>query len=275
MISTNPGQLTPLVGPGSRGLRLFCYRLLCVLLEPLHRREIHISWKTPISGELWKMLLPDPRGKQKGNATALLFERLPLCAGHHLNRISKEQCLDDAMTLQEQFERYLDQSPEIDESAYVAPSAVLIGSVTLGPRSSVWPLCVLRGDINSIEIGEGSNVQDGTIVHLADDYGVKVGKYVTIGHAAMIHACTIEDDCLIGMRATVLDGAVIGKGSIVGAGALVTKGTVVPPGSLVLGMPAKVVRQLTPEEIAGNRKLAEKYVQVAAAHKQRQSARRS
>lgn len=173
------------------------------------------------------------------------------------------------MTLDERLERYLSREPRIDATAYVAPSAVLIGDVTLGPRSSVWPLCVLRGDIHAIEIGEGSNVQDGTVVHLADDYGVKVGRYVTIGHSAMIHACTIEDECLIGMRATVLDGAVIGAGSIVGAGALVTKGTVVPPGSLVMGLPAKVVRPLTEEEKRGSRALAEKYIQVAAAHRRK------
>jgi carbonic anhydrase/acetyltransferase-like protein (isoleucine patch superfamily) len=113
-----------------------------------------------------------------------------------------------AMTLEERLQKFLSQDPRVDPSAYVAPSAVVMGAVRIAPLASVWPLCVLRGDIESIEIGEGSNVQDGTIVHLADDLGVKVGSYVTIGHAAMIHACTIEDECLIGMRATVLDGAV-------------------------------------------------------------------
>jgi len=170
------------------------------------------------------------------------------------------------MTLQERLETYLGQSPKIDPTAYVAPSAVVIGAVTIGPKASVWHQCVLRGDIERIEIGEGSNVQDGAVVHLADDLGVKVGRHVTIGHMAMIHACTIEDECLIGMKATVLDGAVIGRRSIIGAGAVVTKNTIVPPGSLVLGMPAKVVRHLTEEEQAGLRDWAEKYVTVAAAH---------
>ena len=173
------------------------------------------------------------------------------------------------MTLEERFATYLDQTPKIDASAYVAKSAVVYGAVTLGPKSSVWPCCVLRGDINTIEVGEGSNIQDGTVVHLADDFGVKIGKFVTVGHAAMIHACTIEDECLIGMKATVLDGAVIGARSIVGAGAVVTKGMVVPPGSLVLGMPAKVVKTLSAEEQAGLRDWAAKYVQVAAAHQAR------
>jgi len=172
------------------------------------------------------------------------------------------------MTVEERLELHLTREPEIDPSAYVAKEAVLMGDVKIGPKASVFPMCVLRGDINSIEIGEGSNVQDGTMVHLADDYAVKVGKYVTIGHAAMIHACTIEDECLIGMKATILDGAVIGARSIIGAGALVTKGTIIPPGSLVMGMPAKVVKQLTEEQQSKIRYWAEKYTQVSAYHKQ-------
>jgi carbonic anhydrase/acetyltransferase-like protein (isoleucine patch superfamily) len=171
------------------------------------------------------------------------------------------------MTHRERLEHYLNQEPQIDETAFAHPSAVVMGAVTMAPKSSVWPCVVLRGDINSIEIGEGSNVQDGSVVHLADDFGVKIGKYVTIGHMAMIHACTIEDECLIGMHATILDGAVIGARSIVGAGALVTKNTHVPPGSLVLGSPAKVVKTLSEEDQAGIRHWAEKYVEVAAFHK--------
>lgn len=171
------------------------------------------------------------------------------------------------MTLEERFARYLHATPDIHPEAYVAPSAVIIGAVKLHAKASVWPCSVLRGDINSIEIGEGSNVQDGSIVHLADDLGVVVGKYVTVGHGVILHACTVEDECLIGMGATILDGAVIGHHSIIGAGALVTKNTIVPPGSLVLGSPAKVVRQLSAEEQAGLREWAEKYVAVSAAHK--------
>jgi len=170
------------------------------------------------------------------------------------------------MKLQERLETFLTRKPQIDPTAYVAEGAVVMGDVRLGPLSSVWPMSVLRGDIETIELGEGSNIQDGTIVHLADDLGVKIGRYVTVGHAAMIHACTIEDECLIGMKATVLDGAVIGKRSIVGAGAVVTKGTIVPPGSLVLGMPAKVVKPLGEEEQAGLRVWAEKYVEVSRFH---------
>ena len=173
------------------------------------------------------------------------------------------------MTIEERLAEYLDRTPEVAEDAYVAKGAVVIGAVTLAPKSSVWHGAVLRGDIQTIEIGEGSNVQDGTIVHLADELGVKVGSYVTIGHAAMIHACEIKDECLIGMQATVLDGAVIGEQSIVGAGALVTKATIVPPGSLVLGAPAKIVRELSEEERTGIRVWADKYVAVAKGHKAR------
>jgi len=176
------------------------------------------------------------------------------------------------MNLEERLDKYLGREPAVDPSAYVAPSAVVIGSVRIGPRASIWPNCVLRGDIEDIVIGEGSNVQDGTVIHLADDLAAIIGSYVTVGHMAMIHACTIEDECLIGMRATILDGAVIGKRSIVGAGAVVTKNTVVPPGSLVLGMPAKVVKQLTDAEQADLKAWAEKYITVAAAHKAREKA---
>lgn len=173
------------------------------------------------------------------------------------------------MTTEERLATYLDQAPKVDASAYIASGAVVIGAVTLAEHSSVWHNAVLRGDINTIEIGEGSNIQDGTIVHLADDYRVKVGKYVTVGHAAMIHACEIGDECLIGMQATVLDGAVVGAQSIVGAGALVTKGTQIPEGSLVLGSPARVVRQLSDEERADIKGMAEKYVTVSREHKKR------
>lgn len=170
------------------------------------------------------------------------------------------------MTIDERLARHLGQTPDTARAAFVAANATVLGDVTLGPKSSVWYGCVLRGDINSIVIGEGSNVQDGTIVHLADDYGVKVGNYTTIGHAAIIHACEIGNECLIGMGATVLDGAKIGDQCIVGANTLVTQRFVAPPGSMILGSPAKVVRPLTEAERGGLRRWAEKYVAVAGAH---------
>lgn len=173
------------------------------------------------------------------------------------------------MTIDERLKRFLERDPVIDPSAYIAADAVVIGSVEIGPLASVWHACVLRGDIESILIGEGSNVQDGTVVHLADDLPALIGAYTTIGHQAMIHACTIGDECLIGMGATVLDGAVIGDRSVVGAGAVVTKNTKVPPGSMVLGMPAKVVRALSKEEQSGLRAWADRYVAVGAYHKRK------
>lgn len=170
------------------------------------------------------------------------------------------------MTVQERLARYLGRTPDVARAAFVASNATVLGDVTLGPQSSVWYGCVLRGDINSIAIGEGTNVQDGTIVHLADDYGVRIGNYTTVGHAAIVHACDIGDECLVGMGATVLDGARIGDRCIIGANALVTQRFVAPPGSMILGAPAKVVRPLTDEEQRGLRRWAEKYIAVAKAH---------
>jgi carbonic anhydrase/acetyltransferase-like protein (isoleucine patch superfamily) len=170
------------------------------------------------------------------------------------------------MTLTERLSHYLSQTPELKAAAFVAASADIMGAVTLGKDSSVWYQCVLRGDINSISIGEGSNIQDGTVVHLADEHGVSIGSYSTIGHQAMIHACTIGDECLIGMGTTILDGSTIGNQCIIGAGSLLTKNTVIPDGSMVLGSPAKVLRPLTDVERKNLKAWAEKYVHVAKAH---------
>ena len=125
---------------------------------------------------------------------------------------------------------------------YIHPSAVIIGDVTLGRDASVWPTSVLRGDSDAIVIGDETNVQDGTIIHVDPGVPVRIGNRVSIGHRSVIHGCTIEDECLIGIGAIILNGAVIGTGSLVGAGAVVPEGMMVPPGSLVLGVPAKVVR---------------------------------
>jgi carbonic anhydrase/acetyltransferase-like protein (isoleucine patch superfamily) len=161
---------------------------------------------------------------------------------------------------------FLGRTPDVAAATFVAPNATVLGAVALGRESSVWYGCVLRGDINTIDVGEGTNIQDLTVVHLADDYGVKIGRDTTIGHRAIIHACTIGDECLIGMGATVLDGAVIGDQCIVGANALVTQRFVAPAGSMILGSPAKVVRELTPDERAGLKRWAQKYREVAKAH---------
>jgi carbonic anhydrase/acetyltransferase-like protein (isoleucine patch superfamily) len=157
-------------------------------------------------------------------------------------------------------ESYEGIGPVIHPSAFVAASADVIGRVTIGEEASVWYHATVRGDINEVVIGPRSNIQDNVVVHLADELGCYLGELVTVGHGAIVHACTIEDEVLIGMGAIVLDGAVIGARSIVGAGALVTGGTRVPPGSLVLGAPARVVRELSAAEQAQVRVWADKYV---------------
>jgi carbonic anhydrase/acetyltransferase-like protein (isoleucine patch superfamily) len=164
---------------------------------------------------------------------------------------------------------FLDREPSIHPSAFIAPSTDIIGDVTIGEESSVWYGCVLRGDINRITVGARSNIQDGSVVHLSDDFGVVIGDEVTIGHRALIHACTIGDGVLVGMGAIIMDGAEIGARSIVGAGALVLAGTEVPPASLVLGSPAKVVRSLDVKERDEGRRLAAKYVAVSRRYRQR------
>lgn len=155
-----------------------------------------------------------------------------------------------------------DQTPVIGENTMIAPGARIIGNVQLGKDCGIFYNAVLRGDIHRIVVGDYSNIQDNTTVHLAYDKGVSIGAHVTIGHNAVIHACTIEDSCIIGMGAIVMDGAVVGHHSIVGAGALITSGKVFPPGSLITGSPARVVRPLTEAEIESTLDSALKYVKV-------------
>jgi gamma-carbonic anhydrase len=163
-----------------------------------------------------------------------------------------------------QLNTFLRRPPQLGTGVYLAQGAVVVGDVILGDYSSVWYNAVLRGDINRIVVGHHSNIQDNAVLHLADEYPCLLGDYVTVGHSAVVHACTVGNECLIGMGAIVLDGAVIGEQSIVGASALVTQGTQIPPGSMVLGSPAKVVRALSPEERQGLKAWAEKYVRNAA-----------
>jgi carbonic anhydrase/acetyltransferase-like protein (isoleucine patch superfamily) len=170
------------------------------------------------------------------------------------------------MNVNDRLDRHLSKTPDIACANWIAPNATVVGDVTLGVRSSVFYGAVLRGDIARIVVGEGTNIQDNAIVHLADDLDAIIGAWCTIGHGAIVHACTIEDECLIGMGATVLDGARIGARSIVGAGAVVTPRTIVPPGSMVLGAPAKVTRALRDDEQKALRGWAEKYVEVSKAH---------
>ncbi len=162
---------------------------------------------------------------------------------------------------------YLERQPSIAETAFVAPSASLMGAVTVGEHSSIWYQVVVRADIHSIQIGRRTNIQDGSILHVADKFPLFIGDEVTCGHRAILHACSIGDRVLIGMGAIILDGAEIGPDCIIGAQALVTKGSKIFPGSLVIGSPAKVHRPLTNLEITSIALLADKYVHVAAYHR--------
>lgn len=163
----------------------------------------------------------------------------------------------------------LDQQPEIDATAWVAPTATVLGDVALGPESSVWYGAVIRADTDTIRIGARTNIQDGAIIHVDPGEPCAVGANVTVGHRAIIRAATVEDDCLIGMGAVVLNGAVVGAGSIVGAGAVVRERDVIPPRSLVVGVPGKVVRQLSDEQVAGNRENADHYVEYSRGYLER------
>ncbi len=159
-------------------------------------------------------------------------------------------------------------NPKIAENVFIAQSADVIGRVTIGKDSSIWFGVVVRGDVHRIEIGERTSIQDKSMVHVthhkkedeSDGHPTIVGNDVTVGHSVVLHGCRIEDACLIGMSATILDGAVIGKESIVGAGSLVTKGKIFPPRSLIMGSPAKVVRELTDEEVKELYASATRYV---------------
>ncbi|HVX96846.1 MAG TPA: gamma carbonic anhydrase family protein [Polyangia bacterium] len=159
-------------------------------------------------------------------------------------------------------DRYLRAMPKLGARVVVAPGAAIVGDVALGDDVSIWYGAVLRGDLAAVSVGARSNIQDGTVVHVADGGPCEVGEDVVVGHRAMLHACRVEDGCLIGMQSTILDGAVIGRGSVVGAGALVTQRTIIPPRSLVLGSPARVVRALEEKDEAFHRAMAAKYVRL-------------
>lgn len=158
-------------------------------------------------------------------------------------------------------------SPKIDPTAYVHPSAVVIGRVTLGPRVSIWPGCVLRGDIEPIEIGEETSFQDQSVAHTSLGFPVKIGKRVVVGHRATIHGAVIGDESMVGMGANLLDGSELGAGSILAAGALLPEGRKIPPGSLAVGMPAKVIRPVTEQEKQRILHGAQDYVQRLMAYK--------
>lgn len=158
--------------------------------------------------------------------------------------------------------------PQVAESAWVAENAQVIGDVQLAPGSSVWFGATLRGDTEPIVVGEGSNIQDGSVLHTDKNLPLTIGRHVTVGHQVMLHGCTIGDESLIGIGAIVLNGAKIGKNCLVGAGALVTEGKEFADGSMIIGSPAKAMRQLTPEQIEGLRRSALHYMENAERYRQ-------
>jgi carbonic anhydrase/acetyltransferase-like protein (isoleucine patch superfamily) len=164
---------------------------------------------------------------------------------------------------------YRDKSPRLGAGVYIDPAAVVIGDVDLGDDASVWPFVVVRGDVNRIRIGARTNIQDGSVLHVTHDgpytpggFPLTIGNDVTVGHGAILHACTIGDVCLIGMHATVLDGALVSRHSMIGAGAMVSPGKVVGEGELWLGNPARCVRKLSDEEIEKLHYSAQHYVRL-------------
>lgn len=160
-----------------------------------------------------------------------------------------------------------DKAPKLHAESWVAPHASVIGDVTLGARVSIWYSATLRADFEPIVVGAGSNVQDSATVHADPGLPVAIGERVTVGHNAILHGCTVEDDCLIGMAAVIGNGAKIGAGSLVAAGAIVPQGMVVPPRSMVVGVPAKVRRELTDEELKSNGVNAAAYEYLLGVHR--------
>ncbi|MBN2134739.1 MAG: gamma carbonic anhydrase family protein [Acidobacteria bacterium] len=163
---------------------------------------------------------------------------------------------------------YKGKNPVIDETAYIDPQSAVIGEVTIGKHSSVWPFASVRGDIHYIKIGDYSNIQDGTSVHVTPETApVNIGDYVTVGHNVTLHGCTIGNNCLIGMGAILLDGSVVEDGALVAAGALVPEGKTIPAGYLAIGVPAKPFRKLTEKELEAMKNNAMEYVEMAEEHK--------
>lgn len=159
-------------------------------------------------------------------------------------------------------------APQVAPGAWVAENAQVMGSVTLAEDSSVWFGVTIRGDTETIIVGEGSNVQDGSVLHADVGFPLTIGRHVTVGHQVMLHGCTIGDESLIGIGAVVLNGAKIGKHCLVGAGALVTEGKEFPDGSMIIGSPARAIKSLTPEQIEGLRRSAEHYIENARRYRQ-------
>ena len=194
-------------------------------------------------------------------SSRLLHGGSPDPAGHDGSVTSEQPALSAAGRISLPLGR-----PRVAAEAWVAPGAVLAGAVTIGPQASVWYAVVIRADTETVDIGARTNVQDGTVIHADPGFPARLGEGVSIGHRAVLHGCTVDDDVLIGMGAVVMNGARIGSGSLVAAGAVVLEGTEIPPGSLVAGVPAKVRRPLTEEEGARIGRNAQTYCELARTH---------
>ena len=163
---------------------------------------------------------------------------------------------------------FLDHEPEIDDRAFIAPTAAVVGAVRVGAHSSIWYQVTVRGDNNYIIIGTGTNIQDNSCIHISSrEFPTIIGNNVSVGHSALVHACTLEDYSFVGMGAIVMDGAVIESGAMLAAGGMLTPGKRIPSGELWAGRPARKMRILTPEDIADNHRIARHYIEVGRAHK--------
>ena len=163
---------------------------------------------------------------------------------------------------------FLDHMPEIDNRAFIAPTAAVVGAVRIGADSSIWYQVTVRGDNNYIIIGTGTNIQDNSCIHISSrEFPTIIGNYVSVGHSALVHACTLENHSFVGMGAIVMDGAVIESDAMLAAGAMLTPGKRIPSGELWAGRPAGKMRMLTPQDIAENRRIARHYIEVGRAHK--------
>jgi carbonic anhydrase/acetyltransferase-like protein (isoleucine patch superfamily) len=158
-------------------------------------------------------------------------------------------------------------TPIVDDAAWIAPGAVVAGRVTIGAESAVWYTTVVRADMETVTVGTGTNLQDGTVVHADPGFPAVIGDDVTVGHRAVVHGCTVEDECLVGMGAVIMNGAVVGRGSLIAAGAVISQGTEIPPGSLVAGVPAKVRREVTEDETAMIRASGAGYRHLLGVHR--------
>ena len=161
---------------------------------------------------------------------------------------------------------FKNQVPRVNDSVFAANGARIIGDVTIAAHANIWYNAVIRGDVNCIDIGEYTNIQDNCTIHVADPNPCRVGNFVTVGHGAILHGCIVESNCLIGMGAIVLNGTVIGENSIIGAGSLITENRIIPPNSLVVGAPGRVIRTVTDAEIVAIRESALEYHELAKKH---------